>query len=138
VAGQRALELVPRCTQPDLDLGVEGVQAEEVAVWPCPWGGQGPLQPLVPKSLVPSEGAPEPSPSPPAAGSMFQASQCVNVPTGASGSSTMRASVRVPGGGSLQDNAGETSSPSHVWRRGISPRSVNASLLNANSPTERA
>ena len=67
---------------------------------------------------------------------MFQASQCVNVPTGASGSSTINASARVSAGGSVHASAGETSSPSHVWRRGISPPRANASLLNANSPTE--
>jgi Domain of unknown function DUF488 len=47
----------------------------------------------------------------------------------------MSATVPASGGGSLHDNAGEKSSSSHVWRRGISPPCVNASLLSANSPT---
>src|SRR5215211_6556035 len=75
------------------------------------------------------------SPSPPVTGSMFQASQCVNVPTGASGSSTTSTSARVPAGGSLQDGAGETSSPSQACREGISSPCPNALLLSPNSRT---
>jgi hypothetical protein len=50
--------------------------------------------------------ADSPSRSPPACGSMSHASKCAKVPTGASGSSTISTSTRVPGGGSLQDSAG--------------------------------
>src|SRR5215469_8031509 len=62
---------------------------------------------------------------------MFQRIQCVHVPTGASGSSAIRAKERVCAGASPQLNAGETFSPLHVNLRGISPPLEKAVLLSA-------
>src|ERR671937_867911 len=85
---------------------------------------------MVPKSLAPSTGAGLPSSSVSAAGSMPQASQCVNVPTGASGSSTISASERLPSGTFDQTSAGERSSASQVLRAGISPPCWKAGLVS--------
>src|SRR5919198_353525 len=76
---------------------------------------------MVPKSLAPSTGADWPSSSISAAGSIPQATQCVNVPPGASGSSTISASELVPSGTPDQTSAGERSSASQVWRGGTPP-----------------
>jgi hypothetical protein len=43
-----------------------------------------------------------------------KSTQCVKVPTGASGSSTMSAKERVPAGGSSHSSGGERFSPSQV------------------------
>jgi hypothetical protein len=52
--------------------------------------------------------------------------QWVHVPFGASGSSTSSAKLRVPSGTPLHSSEGETSAPSQVCNRGISPPSANA------------
>jgi hypothetical protein len=114
VAGERPLELTPPGAEAEVELGVESVQPENVAVCAVPGRRTWAAPAAHPEVVAPLPGADSPSLSPPATGSMFQASQCVNVPTGASGSSTISASARVPAGGSLQESAGETSSPSHV------------------------
>src|ERR1039458_7972099 len=57
---------------------------------------------------------------------MFQMSQCVHVPMGASGSSTIRARDCVPAGASSQLSAGERSAPSQVYFFGITPPFGNA------------
>src|SRR5262245_44245645 len=59
---------------------------------------------------------------------MPHATQWTNVPPGASGSSTSRASCRVPDGTPATCSGGETFSPSQVYRRGMVPPSVNAVL----------
>jgi hypothetical protein len=96
---------------------------------PPNYGGHRPRHPVVPKSLRPSAGGASPFASPRAPGSMVQASQCVNVPTGASGSSTTSARARVPASRSVHDSGGETSWPSHAWRCGMASPCANASLL---------
>ena len=50
------------------------------------------------------------------------------MPRGASGSSQIRASVRIPAGRSRQISGGERSSPSHACRDGIEPPCANAGL----------
>ena len=57
--------------------------------------------------------------------------QCVHVPTGASGSSAMRANDCVPAGASFHCNAGETSAPSQLYFLGIAPPSANAVVFSA-------
>src|SRR5262245_30180191 len=64
---------------------------------------------------------------------MFQATQCVKSPTGASGSWTISASDCVPAGGALQSSGGETLSPSQEYLRGIGCPSLNAMLVSSNS-----
>jgi hypothetical protein len=104
-------------------------------VWTVPGGGQGPRQPGAPKSLRPSPGVGSPSPKPSASAGMPHASQCVKVPTGASGSSTTSASERASEGAPDQESAGERSWPSQVCLRGIRSPSANASVLSAKSAT---
>src|ERR1035441_4041593 len=72
-----------------------------------------------------------PSGSSAALAGIFQMIQCVHVPTGASGSSTMSASESAPAGTSSQLNAGERSAPSHVYLLAISPLFANADDFNA-------
>src|SRR6266700_28954 len=62
---------------------------------------------------------------------MFQRIQCVQVPTGASGSSAMSASERALAGMSVQFSAGERFSPLQVYLRGISPPLGKAVLFSA-------
>ncbi len=69
---------------------------------------------------------------------MFQSSQCVQVPPGASGSSAMRASDWVRSGAPCQAKAGDRSAPSQVWRRGISAPLGNAVEITANDVAESA
>jgi len=57
---------------------------------------------------------------------MFQINQCVQVPLGASGSSTISASESAAGETPFQLSAGDKSAPSHVCRFGISPPFANA------------
>src|SRR5215218_2432441 len=57
------------------------------------------------------------------------------MPLGASGSSTIIASDTVPSGTPLQASGGETSSPSHVYLRGIGCPCWNAELVSSNSST---
>src|SRR5512144_1851394 len=57
--------------------------------------------------------------------------------SGASGSSTTRARLRVPAGAPDQASGGERSSPSQVWRAGISSPSVNAADLISNMALPR-
>ena len=54
-------------------------------------------------------------------------------PPGASGSSRISASERVPVGGADHDSGGERSSPSQVWRRGMVPPGAKAPLVSENS-----
>jgi hypothetical protein len=106
VAGERSLELAPPGTQADGEPGVERVQPEEVAVWAVPGRRARSAEAADPEVVAPLGGGRLALGEPPASGSMFQASQCVKVPTGASGSSTISASARVCAGGSLQDSTG--------------------------------
>src|SRR5215217_9036169 len=66
---------------------------------------------------------------------MPQASQWMNRPPGASGSSRISARERLPVGGAVHDSGGERSSPSQVWRRGIAPPTAKALLVSSNSTT---
>src|SRR5262249_19059977 len=64
---------------------------------------------------------------------MLYKSQWVYVPLGASGSSTINTSDRVPSGGLLHVSGGEMFSPSDVYLAGIAAPFSNAGLLNWNS-----
>src|SRR5512144_936757 len=59
-------------------------------------------------------------------GRMPVTSQCVNVPFGASGSSTSTAMLLVPFGTPDHESGGEISLPSHVYFWGMAPFSENA------------
>src|ERR1051325_3142575 len=61
---------------------------------------------------------------------MFQTSQCVNEPPGASGSSTVIASDFVPGGIAEIVSGGLTFAPSQVYFDGIAPLFGNAELAS--------
>lgn len=56
--------------------------------------------------------------------------QCTNVPPGASGSSTIKARLRVEVGGSVHDSGGDWFAPSQVKSRGIDPPASNAWLVS--------
>jgi hypothetical protein len=73
----------------------------------------------LPEVITTSRRARSPSARPPSSGLISQASQCVNVPTGASGSSTISASEMASVSTARHSNAGERSSPAHEYRRGI-------------------
>src|SRR6476646_6263725 len=60
-------------------------------------------------------------------------SQWVNVPPGASGSSTTNARLAVPAGGPAHCSGGEWSPPSHVYIRGIACPAANAELISPRS-----
>src|SRR5437762_4153681 len=66
---------------------------------------------------------------------MFQATQCTNVPFGASGASTMSAYDFTAPGAPLHESGGDTSSPSHVKRDGIEPSFANAELFTESTET---
>src|SRR5260370_25952292 len=72
-----------------------------------------------------------PSLSPRALPGMLKATQCVQVPRGASGSSQISAKLSVPSGGSDHFNSGDKSGPSTVCREGIVFPSANAELLSS-------
>jgi hypothetical protein len=65
-------------------------------------------------------------------GGIFQMSQCVHVPTGASGSSAINANDWTPAGTPDHDKSGEVSAPSQVWPLGIAPPGVNAVVVTAS------
>src|SRR5215475_13401285 len=56
--------------------------------------------------------------------------QCVQVPRGASGSSTIRARLSAPPGTPLHRSGGDRSSPSLAYLSGIAPPSENAGDVN--------
>jgi len=58
--------------------------------------------------------------------------QCWNRPDGASGSSTTKTRLRVPGGTPDQLKGGEMSAPLQVYSGGIGPPDVNARLASIN------
>jgi hypothetical protein len=62
---------------------------------------------------------------------MFHATQCTQVPIGASGSSAMSARLLAPAGTSDQLKGGDTSGPSHVYFLGIISPAVNAELFSS-------
>src|SRR5215218_2073485 len=96
-----------------------------------PLGGHGPAyvaEPADDVAWVPPAGTP-PSPDDEVAGGTSSTTQCVNVPDGASGSSTTRANAAASSGTSVQASGGDTSSPSQVYRCGIGPPSANAELV---------
>src|SRR5437868_13724158 len=64
------------------------------------------------------------------------ATQCVQVPEGASGSSALRAKLSVLAGGSPHCNAGDLSEPSQVHFLGIAPPLENAELCNETGMVE--
>src|SRR6266496_381338 len=72
-----------------------------------------------------------PSSRPRAFGGMFHATQCTQVPIGASGSSAMSARLLAPAGTSDQLKGGDTSGPSHVYFLGIISPAVNAELFSS-------
>src|SRR6266542_2919277 len=67
-----------------------------------------------------------------ASGGIFHAIQCVHVPTGASGSSAIRASDLVPAGAPAHVSPSERSDPSQVYFLGIVPPSENPVVLTEN------
>jgi hypothetical protein len=113
------------------DLLSHGVELEAVAVRAVPAGWAGVADHGEVASAL--SGAASPSPSPPVSGVMPQASQWMNRPPGASGSSRISARERVPVGGADYDSGGERSSPSQVWRRGMVPPGAKALLVSENS-----
>jgi hypothetical protein len=64
---------------------------------------------------------------------MFQPTEWVKSPDGASGSCTIRASERVPSGRELQLSGGEAFSPSQEYFLGIGCPSAKAELLSSKS-----
>jgi hypothetical protein len=62
---------------------------------------------------------------------MFQINQCVHVPLGASGSSTISANECTAGETPLQLSAGDKSAPLHVCLFEISPPFANAVVFSA-------
>jgi hypothetical protein len=133
MAADSALELAPPGAETNLELGVERIEPEEVTMRSMPGRRAWTAPAADPKVVAPLGKAPL---------RLVQAAARradvprVNVPRGASGSSTISASACVPAGTAVQNSAGETSSPSQVWRRGISSPYPNASLPTANSPTQ--
>src|SRR5262252_6799949 len=94
-----------------------------------PVGGHGPVYPVVPLSFfiaVAPCGSVVPAAIVDTVGGMPVISQCVNVPFGASGSSTRSATLFVSFGTSLHISGGGRLSPSHVYSAGIAPPSENA------------
>src|SRR2546422_7340622 len=71
-----------------------------------------------------------PSSRPRASGGMFHATQCTQVPIGASGSSAMSARLLALAGMSDQLRGGDTSGPSHVYFFGIIPPASKAELFS--------
>src|SRR5512134_511382 len=65
-----------------------------------------------------------------ASGGMLNSTQCVHVPPGASGSSTISAKDCVPAGGSVQARAGEMFLPTHEYFAGMDCPLANASLVS--------
>src|SRR5437899_11438717 len=62
---------------------------------------------------------------------MFQATQWIHVPLGASGSSAIRASDRAPGTVPVKERGGETSLPSQVYSEGMGAPWANTGLLSS-------
>jgi hypothetical protein len=63
---------------------------------------------------------------------MLKRTQWTQVPSGASGSSKLRAKLAVVCGGSLQESGGEMSSPSHVYSSGIASPGAKAALVSSS------
>src|ERR1035441_1144814 len=63
---------------------------------------------------------------------IFQMSQCVHVPTGASGSSAINANDWTPAGAPDHDKSGEVSAPSQVQPLGITLPGENAVVVTAS------
>src|SRR5258705_6133873 len=61
---------------------------------------------------------------------ILSSTQCIHVPIGASGSSTMSANDCVPVGGSFHASAGEMFFPTHEYLAGMDCPFANASLVN--------
>ena len=112
VVPQRLLQFGDAGARREPEPLAKGVEPEAVAVPPA---GRARAAIADRAEVVrPSSGAASPSASPPVSGSMPQASQSTNRPPGASGSSRISASERLPGGGAVHDSGGERSSPSQV------------------------
>src|SRR6187200_381411 len=73
-----------------------------------------------------------PVPNSHASAGRFQISQCTQVPLGASGSSAMRAKLRVPVGTPVQANGSDWFLPSQVNTVGTAAPSVSAELVSRN------
>src|SRR4051812_17163643 len=71
-------------------------------------------------------------------GSIFQTSQCVNNPLGASGSSTTNTNAFASGGTPAICKGGLVSVPSQVNFEGMLPPSVNALLVTLIAPPSAA
>src|SRR5438445_4939201 len=101
---------------------------------PLPFGGHGPSYFALPKSFVPATPMSlDPGARAGASVGTSKSTQCVNVPLGASGSSTINAKLFVlPPVTSLnvdQARAGEVLSPSQVYVVGMVPPSAKAELV---------
>src|SRR2546422_10500560 len=59
--------------------------------------------------------------------------QWTHVPPGASGSSAMSATLRVPAGAPLQVSGGDTSTPSHAYLARVGGPSFKAALVRMNA-----
>src|ERR1035441_10112706 len=84
----------------------------------------------VPSSRVSTFGTPFGNPE--FCAGIFQMSQCVHVPTGASGSSDINANDWTPAGAPDHDKSGEVSAPSQVQPLGITPPGENAVVVTAS------
>src|SRR5262249_48836912 len=117
----------------DRERSVERVELEEVAMR----GSAGRRGAAVPKlaEVVLAIGAPlsTASGSPLRSGGIPTSTQCTQVPTGASGSSTIRTKLFVCAGAPVQSSAGERSGPSAVNRAGIASPLANAGLVIASA-----
>src|SRR5262249_8146253 len=92
-------------------------------------GGQGGAKPVSPASLratIAPVGGGAPGGSELVAGAMPVTSQCVNVPCGASGSSTRIAMLRVAAGMPAHASGGDLPGPAQVNSTGIAPPFSNA------------
>jgi len=74
---------------------------------------------MLPALFLPWRGGLAPAASRRTVGRIPHASQWVNVPDGASGSSTRSANERVPRGGLVHRSAGGRFAPSQLYRAGI-------------------
>src|SRR4029079_12751297 len=75
-----------------------------------------------------------PVPNSHASAGRFQINQCTQVPLGASGSSAMRAKLRVLTGTPVQASGGDWLFPSQVKTCAIGAPSANAELVSRNVP----
>jgi hypothetical protein len=121
----------------ELEIAVERVEAKDVTLRPVPPRWARPSVADRSESFRPAPCAASPSHRPPVPPSSPRATQWVNTPRGASGSSTSSASDRASSGTFAQRSGGETSSPSQVYRLGIACEYSKTLLSRANAAISR-